>query len=146
MSSSKYNDNKYWEIFLVMICVVMLSSCARNKTVCSDESIIYIDEIASFPPLADTDITEGSSQVLADINEKRKLVDHIVTGPVCNVNWSGTIYVDCDIQIAAWEEAPRFFEKCNFKVEPGTTIIVAPHNNETFYKGCSCHTGEEFFE
>ncbi len=139
---------KYWRFFIIIVALTLtLFACDRQKTICSEESLTYLDDMASFPPLSDAaDITPESQPLLVEINGKMMPVDRIVTGPVCNENWSGIVYVGCDIQIAVWEEAPRFFKECNFNVEPGATIIVAPHNNESFYRGCSCHTGEDMLE
>lgn len=130
--------------FIFVVCSLIVSACDRQKTVCSEENIGYIEDIATFPALEE--FKPGAEPTSVEINGKMKLVDHIVEGPVCNENWRDTVYVGCDIQIAAWEEAPRFFEACDFTVEPGSTIIVAHHNNEPFYRGCSCHTGEDILE
>jgi len=125
----------------------MCTACDRQKTVCTKESIGYIDDMALFPaPPNPADIRQEGKPVLVEINGKMKPVDRIVSGPICNEVWTGTIYVDCNIHIAVWKEAPRFFEECNFTVEPGARVIVAHHNNEPFYRGCSCHTGEDILD
>jgi hypothetical protein len=70
-------------------------------------------------------------------------VDKVVEGALCNDTWSGTVYVACDVQVYAWEEAPDFLRNCNLNIEPGTIVYVAHHNDTAYYNGCSsCHTGE----
>jgi len=69
-------------------------------------------------------------------------VDRVVTGPLCNDRWKGTIYVGCDVQVMEWEETPLFLKDCDLSIEPGTVVFVAYHNDEPYYNGCSCHTGE----
>jgi hypothetical protein len=66
-----------------------------------------------------------------------------VHGSFCDDAWSGTVYVACDIEIPEWEEAPTFLDDCALSIEEGTVVYVAHHNNEAFYKGCSCHSSEE---
>jgi hypothetical protein len=58
---------------------------------------------------------------------------------MCDVNWSGSVYVDCDVEVAPWEEVPNFFDGCEVNIEEGTEVYVAYHNDEVFYRGCSCH-------
>jgi hypothetical protein len=70
------------------------------------------------------------------------LVDKVVAGPLCNDDWSGIVYVTCDVQVYAWEEFPTFLEECDLKIEPDTVVYVAAHNDTAYYNGCSCHTGE----
>jgi|SaaInl8_200m_RNA_FD_contig_71_435190_length_1835_multi_6_in_0_out_0_2 hypothetical protein len=130
-------------LFILILCTFALSACDRQKTVCEDTDITYIDNPDYFPALEEV---ESGAALFVEINKKMTAVDRIVTGPICNEHWTGKVYVACDIEIAAWGEAPRFFEECDFTIEPGATIIVAPHNNEPFYRGCSCHTGEDLLE
>jgi hypothetical protein len=67
--------------------------------------------------------------------------------PLCNDDWSGIVYVSCDAQVAEAksdaQDNPLFFEGCNLNIEPNTVVYVAAHNDAAYYKGCSCHTGEE---
>jgi hypothetical protein len=74
-----------------------------------------------------------------EIKSKQIQVDRVITGPVCNETWSGTIYVSCDIQIPAWEKDPFFFQDCDFDIEEGTIVYVEAHNDKQYDKGCSCH-------
>jgi hypothetical protein len=79
---------------------------------------------------------------MVEVNGKMILADKVVEGPLCNDLWRGEVYVGCDVQVAAWEEEPLFLKGCELTIEPGTVVYVAAHNNEAYYKGCSCHTGE----
>jgi hypothetical protein len=69
-------------------------------------------------------------------------VDQIVSGPLCNGAWSGTVYVTCDVQVLPWDEQPTFLEDCDLSIAPGTVVYVAYHNDMPYYNGCSCHTGQ----
>ena len=82
--------------------------------------------------------------ITVEIGGKMVTVDRLVSGPLCNDTWNGTVYVTCDVQVAPWDEDenPLFFEHCNLEVEPDTIVYVADHNDAAYYKGCSCHTGE----
>jgi hypothetical protein len=77
------------------------------------------------------------------IRNRLVTVDEIIHGPVCSDNWSGTVYVDCDVQVADWQDTPNFFDGCDLKIEDGTTVYVAYHNDEAYYQGCSCHYSSE---
>ena len=79
---------------------------------------------------------------LVEIKGREVRVDQVIRGTLCNDNWQGTIYVPCEIQILEWEENPTFLEKCELNIETGTVVYVAAHNDEPYYQGCSCHTGE----
>ena len=93
--------------------------------------------IAAAPTPGPTPVPE---QVVIGIREIT--ADRVVHGPLCNDLWSGTVYVACDVQVAPWEENPLFFELCQLKIEPGTVVYVAAHQDTAYYNGCSCHTGE----
>ena len=41
------------------------------------------------------------------------------------------------------EDNPLFLKGCDLHIEPNTIVYVADHNDQPFYKGCSCHTGKE---
>ena len=69
-------------------------------------------------------------------------MDQVVQGRLCSGSWSGTVYVPSQIQIYAWEDNPNFLENCDLSIKPGTVVYVAAHNDEPYYQGCSCHTGE----
>ena len=128
-------------IVLLPALVFICSACQRTNPVCPPDSITYVDEFPS--PNLNLEIEPLAAPV--DINIGRKLitVDRVVDGPLCNDSWSGTVYVACELQISAWEENPTFLEACDLKIEPGTVVYVAAHNDTPYYKGCSCHTGED---
>jgi len=75
-----------------------------------------------------------------EINGKMTSVDQVVTGPLCNGEWKGTVYVACDVQVFEWKEQPLFLKDCDLSIEPGTVVYVAAHNDAPYYNGCSCHT------
>jgi|SaaInl8_200m_RNA_FD_contig_71_435190_length_1835_multi_6_in_0_out_0_1 hypothetical protein len=138
--------NKLAVLALMLGLVFLISACERNNTVCPPELE------AEKPTLKLADllvITPEPGQNLLDvevqIGRKLVLVDKLVSGPVCNDDWSGTVYVGCDAQVAEAEldadANPLFFEGCNLNIASNTLVYVAAHNNEAFYKGCSCHTG-----
>jgi hypothetical protein len=77
-----------------------------------------------------------------EIGGRTMKVDKVVEGPLCNDNWSGIVYVACNVQIYQWTDQPIFLKGCNLTIEPGTVVYVAYHNDEAYYNGCSCHTGE----
>jgi hypothetical protein len=78
------------------------------------------------------------------VRNRAVTVDQIVHGPVCDADWSGTVYVDCDITVPEWdrEDTPTFFEGCDLNIAEGTVVYVAYHNDEAYYTGCSCHVEE----
>ena len=84
-----------------------------------------------------------SIPIKAEIGGKMIAVDKVVTGPLCNDHWKGTIYVACDVQVAEWEEKPLFLKNCNLSIEPDTVVYVAYHNDAAYYNGCSCHASEQ---
>ena len=132
-------------IFLTLF-VLLLSACEREKTVCP------LDEETPQPALQLADLIEttvppsDSSPVRVEIGGKQMEVDKLVDYPLCNDEWSGTVYVSCDAQVAEAEldaEAnPLFLKGCDLNIQPNTIVYVAAHNDAAYYKGCSCHTGE----
>ena len=40
------------------------------------------------------------------------------------------------------ENNPLFLKGCDLNIAPNTVVYVAAHNDDAYYKGCSCHTGE----
>jgi hypothetical protein len=135
-------------IALIFTAIVLLTSaCQPREPVCPPDSITYVSNAAQLAVLTSpVDVGSSLTPVEVEINGKTMLVDQIVHGPLCNGDWSGTVYVGCDIQIAAWEEEAGFLEECDLDIEPGTIVYVAAHDDEPYYKGCSCHTGEDPIE
>ena len=139
-------NNKFTVLVLMLGLLLIMTSCQRNNTVCPPETGVEEPKLKLADLLL---VTPEPGQNLLDvevqIGRKMILVDKLVSGPVCNDDWSGTVYVGCDAQVAEAEldadANPLFFEGCNLNIEPNTIVYVAAHNNEAFYKGCSCHTG-----
>lgn len=61
-------------------------------------------------------------------------VDNVIRGSPCYSQWSGTIYVACDVQIIEWQEDLTFLKDCSLSIEPGTIVYVAAHNDVPYYK------------
>ena len=130
---------------LLVLCIlfIMVSACGRRDNVCppkiethsSGDTLNNLQSSALFP---------GTSSAPNEIEiwGKSIRVDQVVHGTLCDGRWSGTVYVDCDVSVAPWGENPTFLDDCNLDIEPGTVVYVAKHNNEAFYKGCSCHYTE----
>ena len=138
-------QNKKHLLFMIYALVLLLTTCSRTKTVCppdegTQQSVLQLAAVIQMtpPPLS------GPTQV--EIRGKIMEVDKLVDYPVCNDDWSGTVYVSCDAQVAKAEmdtEAnPLFLKGCNLNIEPNTVVYVAAHNDAAYYKGCSCHSGE----
>ena len=131
----------------LLLSTIVLSACQRQNNVCTSNlgtpqsKPALADLIASPPPDHQTD------PVTVEIAGKIQTVDVLVDYPLCNDQWSGTVYVSCDVQIAQAEsddhDNPLFLKGCNLHIEPGTIVYVAAHNDAPYYKGCSCHTGED---
>jgi hypothetical protein len=127
-----------WGVFLSML-IFVASACQPAAPACPPESVTYLDnlsQLASVQP-----VPNGAGQ-LVEINGKEIWVDQVVQGMLCRGSWSGTVYVPCQVQVYAWEENPLFLENCDLHIAPGTIVYGAAHNNEAYYQGCSCHTGD----
>ena len=129
---------------LLLIFVLLVSSCQSKNTVCTAERGVpqQISDQAQVP-LRTAAPGPAPAPSIVTISGKQVMVDKVVQGPLCNDAWHGKVYVDCDIQIAAWEETPAFLSDCDLEIAPGTIVYVAAHNDAAYYKGCSCHTAEE---
>jgi hypothetical protein len=133
-------------LFLLLL-TLSLSACSRNQTVCTPEvgtpqtPIPLADLIAATPPAA------PAAPFTVEIGGKQIEVNKLVDYPICNDDWSGVVYVSCEAQVAEAaldaEKNPLFFKGCNLKIAPNTIVYVAAHNDAAYYKGCSCHTGED---
>ncbi len=135
---------KYCTALLSIISLLLiLSACHRNQRICPEGSLTYLPDPNLFPALPAAGAPgQASLPVVVEIRGKMIEVDQVIQGPVCNNHLIGKVYIGCDIEIAEWEEAPRFFRDCDFSVEPGSVVYVAAHNDTAFVKGCACHTGE----
>ena len=133
--------NYYKRIILGLIPFLLIIGCQSHQSACLPE-----DPHASLPiitPLPTTimsnDMQTYNSPAFVEIRGKLISVDHVAHGSICTGTWSGVIYVDCDIQVPEWEEVPNFLDDCDLEIEEGTVVYVAAHNNQAYYKGCSCH-------
>jgi hypothetical protein len=128
-------------LFLTLLLPVLLLSSCAEKQVCptpgDDKHYLSQEDLISL----DAPNVERSP-VEVSIGGKMMTVDRVVTGPLCNDHWEGTIYVGCNVQVMKWEETPLFLKDCDLSIEPGTVVYVAYHNDAAYYNGCSCHTGE----
>ncbi|MBC8504678.1 MAG: hypothetical protein ISR58_00325 [Anaerolineales bacterium] len=123
--------------YLLVFLALLLSAC---KAECPPERISYLDDPALFTQITSAaDLEADSSPTWIEIKGKETQVDRVITGPVCNDTWSGTVYVTCDIQIAAWETEAFFFQDCNLDIDDGAVVYVEAHNDKAYYEGCSCH-------
>jgi hypothetical protein len=130
-------------IVLLILLVFLLSACQPD--VCPPESVEYIEDPSTFPPLDSVANESFSASKPLEIGGKLVEVDRVIHGPLCNDTWRGTIYVACDVQVAAWteEQGPFFLDECDLTIEPGTVVYVAAHNDTAYYQGCSvCHASE----
>lgn len=137
---------KHAPLYLIALLMLLLpSACQSQPSVCPPVTGTprYLD-LAQLISLTPTPGPPPTSMPV-EIGGKQMLVDKVVSGPLCNDTWQGTVYVTCDVQVAKWneDENPTFLKGCNFTVEPGTIVYVAAHNDAAYYNGCSCHTGEE---
>ena len=132
---------------VILIFAGGLSACQRYNNVCppiegAPKPRPSLSTLIALPP---PDPQAEPIQVV--IGGKSITVDKLVDYPLCNDNWNGTVYVGCDVIVAEAridaDENPRFFEGCNLNIEPNTVVYVAAHNDAAYYKGCSCHTGED---
>ena len=132
------------KISLILICFPLLlvaSACQPAATICPPNSVTYVSDSSQISLPSSPDLSPSPRQV--EISGKTMSVDDVIHGPLCYGQWSGTIYVACDLQIIEWQEDPTFLKDCRLSIEPGTVVYVAAHNDDPYYKGCSCYTGED---
>ncbi len=126
-------------IYLVTIisCIfflAVLAACQPRSSDCPSNSIGYLTDHGEGKDL------DQDGPVVVEIRGRETRVDRVVHGAFCDDHWAGKVYGACDLQIPDWEGEPTFLEACSLTIEPGTVVYVAAHNDEAFYKGCSCHT------
>ena len=122
--------------------MLLLPACQHRGSGCSLSTGTH-EYLTVSPGELPTPVHESSfSPFSMEIGGRTMKVDKVVEGPLCNDNWSGIVYVACNVQIYQWTDQPIFLKGCNLTIEPGTVVYVAYHNDEAYYNGCSCHTGE----
>ncbi|MFH1185357.1 MAG: hypothetical protein V1755_10020 [Chloroflexota bacterium] len=132
-------------IFLLLVGALAtgISACQAKAPACpaAPESERFLREEELAHALLATPVPY-SAPVIVQLGGRQLVADRVVSGPLCNDNWRGTVYVGCDVRVPAWSDNPVFLKYCQLQVEPGTVVYVAAHNNSAYYQGCSCHTGE----
>ena len=123
---------------------LLMTACGRRSNVCAtDPPNLPIEERQQ---LNQTSGGELSFPVEINIRQRTEKVDKIVHGYLCDDQWRGTVYVDCDVSVPDWELSEngeaKFFTGCDLEIEEGTVVYVAYHNDEAYYKGCSCHSND----
>ena len=126
---------------LFLLLIFLAAACQMAASACPPESVTYLQEEDT--PHVTENWNNPAAEQLVEINGQETLVDLVVQGTLCSGSWSGTVYVPCKVQVYAWEEDPLFLENCDLSIAPGTTVYVAAHNDQPYYQGCSCHTGDE---
>ncbi len=121
------------KIGLLVLLVMTVTAC---KAQCPPERISYQEDLTLFPLQQPHDLV---TPTWIEIKGQHIAVDRIISGPVCNENWSGVIYVTCDIQIPLWERDPFFFQDCDFDIAKDAQVYVEAHNDKLYTEGCSCH-------
>jgi hypothetical protein len=119
----------------------LISACQPPTPSCPIDSVTYLP-VDNFTQVNRDQEPSDPAQQVVEINGQEVLVDQVIEGMLCSGRWKGTVYVPCQVQIFAWEEDPLFLENCELSIAPGTVVYVAAHNDEPYYQGCSCHTGE----
>ena len=117
---------------MFLLTSLLLTACISSS--CPPEAVTYLD-----PPYPEEIIGLVVEPQLVEIKGQQVTVDEIITGPVCNDTWTGTIYVTCDIQVPAWEKDPFFFQDCDLEIEEGAVVYVEAHKDKAYTDGCSCH-------
>ena len=129
----------YRKTLIFFSLLILTIGCQKATPVCPPVS--QPPEYLTTPPNRLPTPTPASQSRSVVIGQKELKVDKVVEGPLCNDNWSGEVYVTCDVQVYPWVEEPNFLQDCILNIEPQTVVYVAYHNNTAYYNGCSCHTG-----
>lgn len=128
---------------LLSLALPLLSGCGPAAPACPPQTGAPGNLTAPPPKAPVVSGAESSpTPLVVEIAGRTISFDQVVSGPLCNGAWSGTVYVTCDVQVLPWEELPTFLRDCDLAIAPGTVVYVAYHNDTPYYNGCSCHTGE----
>jgi hypothetical protein len=130
---------RFYPLLIIAALSFLVTGCKEATPVCPP--ITQTPEYLTAPPEKLPTSTPVSELQSVMIGRSEMQVDKVVEGPLCNDNWSGTVYVSCDVQVYPWTEQPTFLKDCQLNIEPLTVVYVAYHNNTAYYNGCSCHTG-----
>jgi hypothetical protein len=126
----------------LIVALALLAACGTSEPACPPEAADEGALVSSPTDPADTPMARPQTPVEMEIGGRRIAVDQVVRGPLCEGDWSGIVYVTCDVEVRPWEERPTFLEGCDLSIAPDTVVYVADHNDAAYYNGCSCHTGE----
>jgi hypothetical protein len=118
-------------ILFLTLTAIALAGCTANSQACTTDALRPTIEAPTTLPAW---LEIGGSPIQ---------VDQVVSGSLCDGDWEGVVYVTCEAQAPAWEGEPLFLQYCDLEIAPGTVVYVAAHKDQAYYKGCSCHTGEE---
>jgi hypothetical protein len=129
----------YCKTLIILSLLILTMGCQKATPVCP--AVSQTPEYLTTPPNRLPTPTPVSQPRSVVIGQRELKVDKVVEGPLCNDNWSGEVYVACDVQVYPWVEEPNFLQDCQLTIEPQTVVYVAYHNNTAYYNGCSCHTG-----
>jgi hypothetical protein len=122
----------------IILLALGLAACQNRTTVCPPATGTP-ERLSVSPDLIPTSTPGSGGRMEVVINGRAMLVDKVIEGPLCNETWSGIVYVGCNVQVYPWVDQPTFLKDCDLKMEPGTVVYVAYHNNSAYYNGCSCH-------
>jgi len=108
---------------ILLLFILLVTSCQSKNTVCTAERGAP-QQFADPAQLPVRIATPGPAlnPALVTISGKQVLVNKVVQGPLCNDAWQGVVYVDCDVQIAAWDESPTFLNDCDLEIAPDTVV------------------------
>lgn len=134
---------KVFAALIFTLLALITSTCQSRAPVCPPDSITYSTvTISQSASTSQENPAKSPTPMRVEIDGQEMLFDDVIHGALCGEEWQGTVYVACDLQLAVWEEEPTFLEGCELEIAPGTVVYVAAHNNDPYYQGCSCHTGE----
>jgi hypothetical protein len=134
---------KIFRVPLSMLILLFVAACQKEPACPAVTGTPKYLSPLDLETLTSPSTQNSSTPVEVEISGKQMKVDKVVTGPLCNDYWKGSVYVACNVQVLKWEEKPLFLENCNLEIEPDTVVYVAYHNDSAYYNGCSCHTGEQ---
>jgi hypothetical protein len=124
---------------LLAILISLLAGCGVTTPVCPP--VTGTPQYLALPPAQLPTPTSSSGSFVVLVRGSQVQVDKVVQGDLCNDEWSGAVYVACDVKVYPWTEEPLFLKDCQLNIDPNTVVYVAYHNDTAYYNGCSCHTG-----